>query len=311
MKRVVVFGGSGFVGRYITKKLANLNCVIKIVCRDLDAANQLKVCGNLGQISVSQCNLSDEKSIKNCIDGSEFVINLIGIIEEDKKYTFEKIHHIAAKQIAKAAAECDVKGLVHFSAIANKNTKYGSSKLQGEIAVKKAFNDAIIVRPSVIFGQEDNFFNLFATIAKKIRVLPLVCRGRSLLQPVYVADVAEFVCSALFKEGCKGCSYDLVGPQRYSLKEIMLFVRETLSIKCFLVPLPYYLALFKAFFLESSLLKPLNKFLTGSTRAMLTRDQVKSLCFDSVSDDNCMEKMGIRAKTIQEIVPQYIKGLHG
>ena len=309
MKKVTVFGGSGFIGSYIIAELAKSGYVITIVSRNIDSASQLKLCGNPGQITPVYGDVLKVKDIEENTKDAQIVINLVGILEEKRNLTFNSIHHNAAKNIAKAAKKNDVKRLIHFSALANGTTKYGASKIQGEVAALSEFPDAIIVRPGVVFGEEDKFFNLFAKIIKKTRMFPLVCCGKTLIQPVYVGDIAKFVSTVLKNEEIKAKSYDIVGPKKYSLKEIMLFIQDTLEIKCLLIPLPYYLALAKAFFLEFKILKPLNKLLTGATGAMLTRDQARMLCFDNVSDKNGLTELEIEPTTIEEIVPKYLKAL--
>jgi NADH dehydrogenase len=312
MQNVTIFGGSGFIGSYLVRELAKSQYNIRIVSRNIDKASELKLCGNLGQITPVCGNVFNKGDIERNIQNADIVINLVGILNEAENLTFDEVHHKVPELMAKIAKQNNVKKFIHFSALitCNGTTKYGASKLKGELAVKQMFSDAIIIKPSVVFGEEDNFFNLFAKIATKFRMLPLINGGRSLMQPIYVGDIAKFIKIIVDNDDIKNQSYVLVGPKKYSMKELMIFIKDTLNIRCLLIPIPYFLAMIKGWSLELKIWKPFNKFITGNTSPILTRDQVKMLNYDNVSDEKTLYDFGFKPKSIEEIVPIYLKAFY-
>lgn len=304
MQNVTVFGGAGFIGSYIVRELAKSQYNIKVVSRNVEKAAELRLCGNLGQVVPVY---GDSKSdIEKHIKSSDIVINAIGTLHGE----FDYVHHRIPESIARIAKENNVKKLVHFSALTNDATEYGRSKIQGEEAVKREFGEAIIIKPSVVFGEEDNFFNLFAKIARKFRFLPLINGGKTIVQPVYVADIARFVSAVANNEDIKKRTFTLVGPTKYSMKELMVFIKDALGIKCLLAPIPNSIAMIEAWLLEFKILAPINKFITGSTDPILTRDQVKMLNYDNFSDEKAFSEFGIEPKSIEEIVPIYLSAFY-
>ncbi len=306
MKKIIVFGGSGFIGRYIVKNLAENGHIIKIFSRNQAKSLELKVCSNVGQISCISGSVLDTELVKKHLMGMDIAINLVGLLHEGKVCNFDSVHSVAAENIAKYAKDAEVKQLIHFSALGVGNgSKYNASKRRGEALVKGAFTDAIIVRPSVVFGEEDRFFNKFARLARFLPCLPIVGEGKAIMQPVYVVDVAEFVSNIVEQNVTRGI-FELVGPKRYSFKELMQFVLKSTGRKRFLLNLSFSLAKILAWKLELRFISFLLKPLTGDTEPMLTRDQVELLKYDNISDNNALEMFCIEAKSIEEIVPMYL-----
>ena len=200
IRRIAVFGGSGFIGRYVVERLADQGAVVVVAVRDPEGAKNLRVFGQVGQVAPLACNIRDPQSVAAAVAGADVVINLCGILAEGGRQTFESVHVDGAANIARAAAAAGVGRLVHLSAIGASDTarsKYARSKAAGERAVREAFPAATILRPSVVFGPEDGFFNLFAGIARLVPALPLFGGGTTRFQPVYVCDVAAAVAAAL------------------------------------------------------------------------------------------------------------------
>lgn len=379
MKNVIIFGGSGFLGSYIVKELAAAGHVITIFARDSEKANALKLCGNLGQIITikediltilpDNGDINKGSRLDKYIKGQDIIINLIGVLTNNEKYgrnyTVEDINYKAAALIAKSAKNNNIEKLIHFSALLPNNieTEYIKSKIKGEQAVKEIFPQALIIKPGLVFGEEDKFFNLFARIAKMFRVLPIIAGGTALIQPIYVGDIAKFIRLLIAEEGTliyskpsdlghtansttnlqvqgsaytqgesensftttsvpnnttktynyNNYEYNLVGAKVYSLRELMIIIRDILKIRCFLIKIPYKLALLIAWFLEFKFLKPLNKLITSSTAPLLTREEVELLNHDNKISDNAeigtasaLSKFGIRPKTVEEILPKYL-----
>ncbi|MBQ4874785.1 MAG: complex I NDUFA9 subunit family protein [Rickettsiaceae bacterium H1] len=305
MKKILIFGGSGFIGRYIVKELAEDSHIIKIISRS--QAKELKVCGEVGQITCVNGNVSDEELVEKHTLGMDIVINLVGILYESYSKEFNFIHNIAAKNIAKYAKTAKVKQLIHFSALGIENqSQYNESKLNGENIIKKEFPDAVIIRPSVVFGEEDNFFNKFARFATISPFLPIIGGGKGLMQPVFVGDVARFIRNIVTKKITKQ-TYELAGPKKYSFKELMEFIIKTIERKRRLVNIKFSIAKFTAWFLEFRLISLLLKPMNGSNSPILTRDQVDLLRYDNVSNKDSLQSAGIIPKTIEEVVTQYLQ----
>lgn len=298
-KLVTVFGGSGFVGRHIVQRLAHKGYVVRVAVRDPESALYLKPMGRVGQVTPVQASLRDPASVRAAIDGSDMVINLVGILYESGKQTFDAIHRVGAATVAKAAKEAGVKTLVHMSALgADKasKSKYARSKALGEEAVLEAFPEASIIRPSVIFGPHDDFFNKFAAMAKVSPALPLIGGGHTKFQPVYVGDVADAFLKCLEDKTCAGHTYDLAGPSVYTFEELMELVLHEIGAHRGLIPLPFPFASLLASVLELLPVPP------------LTRDQVKLLKKDNVlsGDTPGLEALGIEATAAEVILPTYM-----
>jgi len=324
MKRVVtVFGGSGFIGRHLVRRLAATGSEVRIAVRDTEAAMFLKVAGAPGQIALWATDVTDAEQVATAVAGADIVINLIGILYESGRNSFEAIHTEAAGNIAQAARAAGASRLIHVSALsadAEAAAVYARTKAAGEEAVLSAFGGATIIRPSVVFGPDDNFFNMFAGYTRLSPVLPvfgcpliptmsvkgedgnlsldvnLYGDGGTRFQPVYVGDVADAIMAVLDDSAAQSKTYELGGPQVYSFKQIMDLVLTHTGRHRFLAPMPFGLTKFYAFFLQM-LPKPL-----------LTCDQVELLKVDNVVASNSLgfKDLGIAPVTAESILPTYL-----
>jgi uncharacterized protein YbjT (DUF2867 family) len=313
---VTIFGGSGFLGRHLVQRLAASGCVLKIAVRHPDRALFLKPLGDVGQIVPVAADVTDEASVASAVKGASAVVNLVGILFESKRHSFEAVHHQGARLIAEAAKRAGAIRLVHVSALGaakSSDSRYARTKALGEEAVLAAFPEATILRPSVVFGPEDNFFNLFASIARALPVFPvlgaspqfvpgpppklkLLGKGGPKLQPVYVGDVASAVVRALESPEAQGKRYDLGGPRVYSMKEIAELVLAETGRRRFLIPLPFPLLEIEAAVLEFLGLK------------LITRDQVRLLRRDNVVGRRALglADLGIAPATAEIMLPTYL-----
>lgn len=299
-KIVTVFGGTGFVGSYIVEELAKTGVSIKVVSRDPERAMPIKTAGTAGQIVLAQANLHNEASVRRAVENSEVVINLVGILFESGKQNFTAVHSQGAELLAKAAKEAGVKRFIHMSALGidkPSQSKYARTKLTGEKAVHAAFPDATIIRPSVIFGHEDNFFNKFAEMASFSPFLPLIGSGKTKFQPVYVGDIAKAFAKVVSNPYTAGKTYELGGPDVYTFRELMELMLRTIHKKRLLVSVPYSIASLKAAFLE---LLP---------HPLLTRDQVQLLKVDNIVSDRSLtfKDLGITPTALESIIPNYLE----
>ena len=317
---ITVFGGSGFVGRHLVKRLADTGAIVRVAVRDIEAAMFLKPLGEIGQIVPLPVDVKRPDLVAHAVAGADAVVNLVGILSPWGRNTFDSVHAQGAETVAKAAAEAGVRALVHMSALgANPNAKslYARTKAEGEARVRAAFPDAMIVRPSIIFGPEDGFFNLFAGLSRFSPVLPLV--GGSLIpsvsfqggkldidfygdggtrfQPVYVGDVAEAMLRGLTDPTTKGRTFELGGPAVYSFKELLDMLLAEIDRKRLILPVPFALASIEAWFLEK-LPMPL-----------LTRDQVTLLKTDNVVSEgaNTLADLDIKPTSVKLILPTYLR----
>lgn len=300
---ITVFGGSGFLGKYVIRELVKEGWRIRVPVRRPHTAQELKVIGNVGQVQLVQANLRYEDSVKQAVAGSDAVINLVALLFEEGKQSFESLHVQGAATLAKAAAAQGISNFVQVSAIgadAESDSDYSRTKAEGEQAVRAAIPTADIMRPSIIFGAEDQFFNRFAAMAQLAPALPLLGGGDTVFQPVYVGDVAQAIAKAVSK-GSSSKTYELGGPRSYTFKELMQFMLETIDRKRFLVPVPWAVANMMGALGEISGMAPFVK-------PFLTRDQVKNLKVDNVVADDALgfEDLDIRLETIEAIVPTYL-----
>jgi uncharacterized protein YbjT (DUF2867 family) len=293
---VTVFGGSGFLGRHTVRALARAGWRIKVATRHPNRGFFLKPLGSVGQIDFVKCDVADADSVAHAVMGANAVVNLTGILFE-KGQTFEDVQAEGAAHIAEAAAAAGVGALVHVSAIgadADSDAHYALTKAEGERAVREAFPNAVILRPSLIFGPEDGFFNKFAAMARLMPGLPLIGGGKTRFQPVFVGDVAQAILAAIARQD--GRLYELGGPTIYTFKELMqLILRET-GRKRLLVSLPFAIASLKAMFLQ---LLP-NPLLTMDQVRLLKKDNVVSPTAAGLSD------LGITPTSAEAIVPSYL-----
>jgi NADH dehydrogenase len=298
--KAVVFGGSGFVGQYIIRQLVKTATTIVVPSRYADRVLPLKVLGAVGQIVPFPMHLANDQKIAEAVAHADVVINCVGILAESSKSTFDAVQHDFPRRLAKAAQQAGVKQFIHLSAIgadAQSASSYAQSKARGEQAILEVFPKATILRPSLIFGAEDKFFNLFATMAKFSPILPLIGGGKTLFQPVYVADVADAVMAVLDKPAARGKTYELGGPKVYSFKQLLEIMLKETGQKCLLLPVPMEIARVKAFFLEK-LPNPL-----------LTRDQLILLGHDNVVSKGALsfKTLDLEPTALEVILPTYME----
>jgi uncharacterized protein YbjT (DUF2867 family) len=294
---VTVFGGSGFLGRHTVRALARAGWRIKVATRHPARGFFLRPLGTVGQIDFVKCDVSDAESVAHAVMGSSAVINLTGILFQ-KGQTFADVQAEGADNIAQAATRAGVRALVHVSAIGadlESDSTYAATKAQGEQAVREAFPDAVILRPSIIFGPEDGFFNKFAGMARFSPVLPLVGGGHTRFQPVFVGDVAQAIVTAL-GDAARGRTYELGGPGVYSFKELLQLILREIGRKRALVSLPFGLASFKAAFLQ---MLP-NPILTVDQVTLLKKDNVVAPTAAGLAD------LGITPTSVEAVIPSYL-----
>jgi len=300
---VTVFGGSGFLGRHVVRALARRDYRIRVAVRRPELANFLQPLGRVGQIHAVQANLRHAPSVESAARDSHVLINLVGVLAEGGRQRFDTVHTYGAEQIALAANAHGAR-MVHVSAIgadANSSAHYARSKAAGEQLVLAAQPQATIMRPSILFGPEDNFFNLFAGLARISPVLPLIGGGHTRFQPVFVGDVATAIADAVDGKTRPGAVYELGGPEIRTFKELMQYVLATTGRKRILLPVPFFLAKLKALGLQF-MPSPLT----------LTPDQVELLRTDNVVSDAAMadkrtlQGLGIEPETMEAIVPSYL-----
>ncbi len=299
MAKVTVIGGGGFIGRYLVKRLAEHGHAVRVAVRDPEAAGYLKPMGGVGQVQPIQANIRHPGSIARAVAGSDMVANLAGVMFPRGEQGFQAVHEYGAGSVAAAASEAGVGRLVHISALgadAESESRYARSKAAGEAAVRAAYPDATIVRPSSVFGPEDKFFNLFARLATLMPIMPLIGGGQNRMQPVYVGDVAQSIAALLADTSEAGGTYELGGPQVLTMAEIMAMVCEQTGRKRLLLPVPYAAAKFEAFFLQ---LTPWD---------ILTMDQVELLKVDNVvsGDHPGLADLGIQATSLDAVLPTYL-----
>jgi uncharacterized protein YbjT (DUF2867 family) len=296
---ITVFGGSGFIGRHLVRRLARQGWTIRVAVRRPSAANFLKPMGDVGQITPVRASIQDPVAVQAAVSGARAVVNLVGILYERGTRSFAAVHARGAHTVAEVCAGAGVERLIHMSAIGadlHAEAEYARSKGAGEAAVKTAFPKATILRPSVVFGPEDDFFNRFAVMARLSPALPLIGGGHTRFQPVYVGDVAEAIAACLVDPATAGNTYELGGPRIYSFKELMELLMAQIGRQRLLLPLPFTLASFQAMFLEKLPVPP------------LTRDQVTLLRRDNVVAAGALglSDLGIAPTSVESIVPTYL-----
>lgn len=296
---ITVFGGTGFIGRYVIRRLAARGARLRVPCRNPTAhAVHLQPLGDVGQIAVEPADLARPGALDHLLAGSHAAVNLIGILYETRRQTFAEIHGALPGRIAEAARAAGVERLAHVSAIGADPASpaaYGRSKAEGEARVRAAFPRATILRPSIVIGPEDDFFNRFATLARISPALPLI-GGRTRFQPVYVDDVAAAIEAALEREDAPGRTYELGGPEVYSFEELLREMLDVIGRRRMLVPVPSGLARLQAAVLECLPVPP------------LTRDQLALLQVDNVVAEGAagLADLGVTPTPIELIMPQYL-----
>ncbi|MFN7039118.1 MAG: complex I NDUFA9 subunit family protein [Alphaproteobacteria bacterium] len=297
---ITIFGGTGFVGRHIIKHLVKNNYQIQIICRDPEAGNYLKTFGDTGQIVLTKYDITKEDELEKLLTNTTIVINLVGILFEKGKYNFKNIHVKAPSNLAKICAKLKIKQFIHFSALGveENQSNYAKSKFEGEKLILESFPNAVIIRPSIIFGAEDNFINKFIRMAKISPFLPLIGNGKTKFQPVFVDDISKII-EIIIKNNITKRIIELAGPKIYSFKEILNLIKKTMSKKRHLINIPFEIA---------SLIGSICNLLPNP---ILTNDQVRSLRYDNIikNDNNTkFSDFNIVPKSLEdEIVKYFIK----
>ena len=297
--QIAVLGGPGFIGRYVVKHLAGRGEVLTVGSRHAADAKFLKLKGDVGQVGLVNIGIDDEARLPAFLAGKDALINCVGILAERGAQKFDRIHHQAPARLARLAREAGIERLIHISAIGadpRSPSAYARSKAAGEQAVRDAFPTATILRPSIVFGPEDDFFNRFAAIAMVSPVLPLI-GGETRFQPVYVGDVAEAVVRALDDPAAAGRTYELGGPKIYTFRALLELMLAEMRRKRWFIDLPFTVATAQAYAM-SLLPKP-----------PLTPDQVEMLRRDNVVSSGALTlgTLGIDPVAVEAILPSYLE----
>ena len=293
-----VFGGSGFLGRYVVRRLAGAGYVTRVAVRDPEGAMFLRPMGRVGQIVPMYASLAHEATVARAVEGAGLVVNLVGILAERRAGDFQRVQAEGPGRIARLAAEAGATRMVHVSAIGADPASpslYGRTKAEGEAAVRASMPTATVLRPSLVFGAEDQFFNRFAGMAQLLPVMPVIS-GETKMQPVYVGDVSEAVMAGLFGGDTAGKTYELGGPRVWTFREILAYILTETRRRRPLVNVPMGLARFQASLAEKLPTKP------------FTRDQLLLLSRDNVVSPGALglAELGIVPTPVELIVPDYL-----
>jgi len=297
-KIATVFGGAGFIGRYVVSRLAAQDYVVRVVTRHPASSRFLTTQGRVGQIVPLAASLSVDEDLARAVEGASVVVSLVGILFERKQGDFQRLQGETPGRIARASAAAGVQHLVHVSAIgadAASPSLYARSKAEGEVALHAAFPAATILRPSVVFGAEDGFFNRFAKMASLLPIMPVVA-GNTRFQPVFVGDVADAVMAAIARPEAQGRTYELGGPRAMTMREVLRFILDTTRRDRWMVEMPMGFMRFQAKILEKLPNPP------------LTQDQLLLLGRDNVVADGVpgLAELGLVATSIETVVPGYL-----
>jgi NADH dehydrogenase len=289
-----VVGGSGFIGRYVVKRLVAAGHVVRVAVRDPELAQFLKPMGRVGQVVPLYADITDDVTVARAVDGASLVVNLVGILAERSRGDFTRVQAEGAGRVARIAAASCVRRLVHMSAIGaspDGPSRYATTKADGEAAVRVAFPAATILRPSIVFGPEDQFFNRFGAMAALFPVMPVIA-GDTRFQPVYVGDVADAVMQALARSEAEGAVYELGGPRIMSFREILGWILAQTGRHKWLMPVP----------------RPVARLIASLPFSGVTSDQLRSLSRDNVADPALpsLAELGILPTPIELVVPDYL-----
>ncbi len=311
---VTIFGGGGFVGRYAARALINAGWRVRIAVRRPNIAGDVRLAGTPGWVDLVQANIRHKASVTAAIEGADAVINLVGILYQKGPQSFDKTHREGAINIAEACVKAGITRLVQVSAIGadpEATSNYARTKGEAEVALRKILPGTVILRPSVVFGPEDNFFNRFAgmaahSVSSFLPFLPAIGGGKTKLQPIYAGDIAEAIAAAVTRQDAGGQTYELGGPRQYSLVELYRYISSTVDRKRYALPIPFLIA------------KPLGLTMGAAWRYLLfglfgapplSGDQVESLKHDNVVADGAktLVDLGITdLESVEAIVPSYL-----
>jgi uncharacterized protein YbjT (DUF2867 family) len=302
---VTVIGGTGFLGRQIVRRLAKDGYRVRVTSRKPTRAYDMRPLGDVGQIALVKADIRNQAEVAAAVAGARVVINTVGILREGGGRSFEDMHGNGAGIVARAAAKAGAERLIQISAIGadpKARANYARTKGEGERQVREAFPDATIMRPSIVFGPGDGFFNMFAGIMRWAKlVFPLFGGGKTKFQPVFVGDVADAVAHAIVDDRSRGRTYELGGPAVYTLKELLVFISETIERKRSFLPIPFFLL---------DVVATLFGWLPFSP---VTRDQVKLLRKDNIvkagpdaANVGTLADLGVQPTSVEAVVPSYL-----
>ena len=298
-QQIAVFGAGGFLGRHLIRELTKLDYRVKIATRNPFLKGYLRPLGNPGQIELIKTNIFNVEDVKQVLKNCDYAINLVGILYETRKQKFIQIHSHFPYLLSNLCNEIGIKNLIHVSALGVKekhSSQYIQSKFQGEKNIQNFFKSSVILRPSLIFGPEDKFFNTFASYARISPALPLIGGGKTKFAPIYCVDVGKAIVKALELKNTEPKIYELGGPENYSFRELIEILLGEIKKKRFLVNIPFNIAKFQSYFLQML------------PNPILTMDQVELLKYDNIisGEHPTLKDLGIQGKTIHSILPEYI-----
>ena len=300
---ITVFGGSGFLGSQIVRALARQGCRVRVAVRQPHLAHTMRMLGDVGQIEVVQANVRIEASVRRALSGAQGAINLVGLLYETGRQKFQSVHVMGARNIAAAAKDVGVSRFVQTSALGAdqaSSSKYARTKAMGEVAVREVFPGAVTIRPSIIFGAGDGFFNKFAEMAVVSPVLPLIGGGHTRFAPVFVGDVAQAVAKAVTDPALAGQTFELGGPAVFSFRQILEMILKETGRRRLLLPVPFPVASLIGKFGELAALTALAPPLTSDQVELLKTDNVVTGLFPGLSD------LGIAATSVETILSTYL-----
>lgn len=299
---VTVFGGSGFIGTQAVRQLAKAGWRIRVAVRNPNLAYRMRLQGDVGQIDLVQANIRNKDSILRALDGATAAVNLVGVLYEAGRQGFQAVHAMGAKNVAEAARAQGVSRLVQISALgadADSPAKYARTKAAGEAAAREVYPDAVIVRPSIVFGQDDHFFNRFAAMATISPVLPLIGGGATRFQPVFVGDVGKALALATTREDAAGQTYELGGAAVFTFRQLMEMMLAEIERRRLLLPLPFPVA---------SIMGKAGDLVAGILPPPISSDQVELLKADNVVSGGYpgLPELGITPTTLEAVLPTYL-----
>ena len=300
---VTVFGGSGFLGSQVVRSLAKRGLRVRVAVRQPHLAHTMRLLGDVGQIEVVQANVRNEASIRRALSGAQAVVNLVGVLYETGRNKFQSIHAMGALNIAAVAKELGIGRMTYVSALGAdeaSEAKYARTKAMGEAAVRATLPDAVIVRPSIMFGPGDGFFNKFAEMALISPFLPLIGGGHTKFQPVFVGDVAQAIVKSVTDPALAGKTLELGGPGVFSFRELMEMMLAQIERRRFLIPMPFQLASVIGSICQLVTLTPVIPPITADQVESLKTDNVPSGAYPGLAD------LGITPVTLEAILPTYL-----
>ena len=299
---VTVFGGSGFVGSQAVRQLAKAGWRIRVAVRNPNLAHAMRLAGDVGQIDIVQANVRNEPSLRRALAGASASVNLVAVMRETGRQGFQAVHVMGARNVATAARAEGVTRVVQVSALGadpNSESKYARTKAEGEAAVREIYPDAVVVRPSIVFGPGDHFFNRFAAMAQTSPALPLIGGGQTRFQPVFVGDVARALAQVVEAPEAAGQTYELGGPAAFSFRELMQMMLAQIGKRRFLAPIPWPMA---------NLLGAAGDLAGMVIAPPITSDQVILLKADNVASGAYpgLPELGITPTTLEAVLPTYL-----